>query len=259
MSLNFLSKLDEAICSTKDLTNWLDNVIKELKVQEIAVNSSSTFFTITSIVSTVFLFTPLAPVGVAGLVGSGVGGIATSVGDTISNTVKGKMIKNKINRHGEIMGELQSLLKEIEEISDKLALKHGISKDLALQYVMTTGKTSLISVGSIAPYVKDGITLGKELGNFSKGFQVSGLNSFSFVMLEDGTMQLVRSGVSVAAKAIAVVGSALSLGLTLYGWINGNSTRNKAIDINNQLKTSLYELKNIQVNLQNSSEGYIDD
>jgi len=65
---------------------WFDGFLHEMDVHEGAVRTAKTAAAAGGVVSTILLFTPLAPFGVAGLVGSGAAGAATGLGDLIAKS-----------------------------------------------------------------------------------------------------------------------------------------------------------------------------
>ena len=54
--------------------------------------------TTSAIIGAAFIFTPLFPVGIGLLAGSGVGGLATFAGDTIAAHVKDTLLRDALER-----------------------------------------------------------------------------------------------------------------------------------------------------------------
>ena len=60
---DIISNLSSLITIREEQLAWMNKFIEEVKIQEIAVNSVKTAAATGAVISTVTLFTPLAPVG----------------------------------------------------------------------------------------------------------------------------------------------------------------------------------------------------
>jgi len=119
------------------------NEMKEIEnttdVQNIAVNSVKTTLSVATIASTVLLFTPLFAFGIGGLIGTGVGSVATLAGDEIANYSNGKdiekiMEKSKIEAK-EFEINQKEFLKCIQQISQLLNIKNYNETDFYEKFV----------------------------------------------------------------------------------------------------------------------------
>lgn len=76
----------------------MEEIEQKTDVQNVAVNSVKTGLSVVTIASTVLLFTPFFPFGIGGLIGTGVGSVATLAGDEIANHYNGKDIQEIMNK-----------------------------------------------------------------------------------------------------------------------------------------------------------------
>ena len=116
-----LNQLTKMINSRGEMAGWLKDFIEDIRKQEIAINSTKTGAAALGVVSTIGLFTPFAPLAVAGLVTAGGAGVATSIGDLIANKVKGGNLEEKVNKMKTEDAELEKLQKILDEHATRLA------------------------------------------------------------------------------------------------------------------------------------------
>ena len=117
----FLDQLQKMIDSRKEMIKWLQDFIEDIKTQERGINGAKTGGAVLGVVSFFGLFTPAAPLALAGLVGAGVTGAATMIGDFIANKVKGGNLKAKVEEMKAKDSELEKLQKELNAQAEILA------------------------------------------------------------------------------------------------------------------------------------------
>ena len=117
----FLDQLQKMIDSRKEMIKWLQDFIEDIKTQERGINGAKTGGAVLGVVSFFGLFTPAAPLALAGLVGAGVTGAATTIGDFIANKVKGGNLKAKVEEMKAKDSELEKLQKELNAQAEILA------------------------------------------------------------------------------------------------------------------------------------------
>ena len=117
----FLDQLTKMIRSRKEMISWVEEFIDDIQKQEIAINSTKTGAAALGVVSAIGLFTPFAPLALAGLVASGGAGLATSIGDFIANKVKGGNLKEKVDNMKNEDDDLQKLQTKLDEEAVLLA------------------------------------------------------------------------------------------------------------------------------------------
>ena len=117
----FLDQLQKMIDSREEMIKWLQDFIEDIKTQEIAINGAKTGGAVLGVVSFFGLFTPAAPLALAGLVGAGATGVATTIGDFIANKVKGGNLEAKVEEMKAEDSELEKLQKELNAQAEILA------------------------------------------------------------------------------------------------------------------------------------------
>ena len=117
----FLDQLQKMIDSRKEMIKWLQDFIEDIKTQEIAINGAKTGGAVLGVVSVVGLFTPAAPLALAGLIGSGATGVAATIGDLIANKVKGGNLEAKVEEMKAQDSKLEKLQKELNAQAEILA------------------------------------------------------------------------------------------------------------------------------------------
>ena len=75
----FLDQLQKMIDLREEMIKWLQDFIEEVKTQERGVNRAKTGGAMLGVVSFFGLFTPAAPLALAGLVVAGATGVATTL------------------------------------------------------------------------------------------------------------------------------------------------------------------------------------
>lgn len=116
----FLDQLQKMIDLREEMIKWLQDFIEEVKTQERGVNSAKTGGAMLGVASFFGLFTPAAPLALAGLVVAGATGVATTIGD-IANKVKGGNLKAKVEEMKAEDSELEKLQKELNAQAEILA------------------------------------------------------------------------------------------------------------------------------------------
>lgn len=117
----FLNQLTKMIKSRQEMIGWLEEFIDDVRNQEIAVNSTKTGAAVLGVVSAIGLFTPLAPLAVAGMVTAGGAGVATTIGDLIANKVKGGNLETKVQSMKKEDSELENLQRKLNTQAGILA------------------------------------------------------------------------------------------------------------------------------------------
>lgn len=117
----FLNQLTKMIKSRQEMIGWLEEFIDDVRNQEIAVNSTKTGAAVLGVVSAIGLFTPLAPLAVAGMVTAGGTGVATTIGDLIANKVKGGNLETKVQSMKKEDSELENLQRKLNTQAGILA------------------------------------------------------------------------------------------------------------------------------------------
>lgn len=117
----FLDQLGKMIKSREEMMKWLEDFIEDVKTQEIAINSVKTGAAVVGTASAIALFTPLAPIALAGMVVAGGAGVATTIGDFIANKVKGGNLETKVENMKAEDSELEKLQQELNGQAEILA------------------------------------------------------------------------------------------------------------------------------------------
>lgn len=117
----FLNQLTKMIKSRQEMIGWLEEFIDDVRNQEIAVNSTKTGAAVLGVVSAIGLFTPFAPLAVAGMVTAGGTGVATTIGDLIANKVKGGNLETKVQSMKKEDSELENLQRKLNTQAGILA------------------------------------------------------------------------------------------------------------------------------------------
>jgi len=107
--------------SRQEMVKWLEDFIEDVRTQEIAINSVKTGAAVVGTASAIALFTPLAPVALAGMVLAGGAGVATTIGDFIANKVKGGNLENKVENMKTEDSALEKLQQELNAQAELLA------------------------------------------------------------------------------------------------------------------------------------------
>lgn len=141
--LNHLTKM---IKSRQGMIDWLKEFIDDIRTQEIAVNSTKTGAAVLGVVSAIGLFTPFAPLAVAGIVAAGGAGVATTIGDLIANKVKGGNLETKVDNMKAEDSKLQDLQRKVDEQARILA-EVTIKTTMELNSLSFFSLTSLLSPG----------------------------------------------------------------------------------------------------------------
>ena len=115
-----LKQYDKIIPKYDELKEWLKELIADVKAQEIAVNSVKSGGAALGVFGFIALFTPFPLLGVAALVGSGVTGVATTVGDLIATKVKGGNLSEKVDSIRKERLEFEKLMKKVEQDAELL-------------------------------------------------------------------------------------------------------------------------------------------
>lgn len=117
----FLDQLQKMIDLREEMIKWLQDFIEEVKTQERGVNRAKTGGAMLGVASFFGLFTPAAPLALAGMVVAGATGVATTIGDFIANKVKGGNLKAKVEEMKAEDSELEKLQKELKAQAEILA------------------------------------------------------------------------------------------------------------------------------------------
>jgi len=238
--------------------NWLEGFISSMHGHEATVNGVKTGTTTVAVVATCLLFTPLAAFGVAGLITSGVAGAATGVGDLIANQVKNSQVDERVNASKEAEDELTKAIAECQKVIDEIVNVTGVDKEMAesiFHAIVSHVKQSAAAGVTISSGFVAMATCGPALANMTAlaraGVPVahaarlvaatSTASAGGRVALDVGRTAAGQAA-TVAAKSLAVLGAVVSVADCIMSWVNGNPTKNGAIDLKKQLTTSRDEL-----------------
>lgn len=103
------------------MINWLKEFIDDIRTQEIAINSTKTGSAALGTDSAIGLFTPYAPLALAGMVAAGGVAVATSIGDMIANKVTSGNLEEKVDSMNSKDAELGKLQKKLNKQAEPLA------------------------------------------------------------------------------------------------------------------------------------------
>ena len=117
----FLDQLGKMVKSRQEMVKWLEDFIEDVRTQEIAINSVKTGAAVVGTASAIALFTPLAPVALAGMVLAGGAGVATTIDDFINNKVIGGNLENKVENMIAEDSALEKLHQELNAQAELLA------------------------------------------------------------------------------------------------------------------------------------------
>lgn len=211
--------LKEYISAIPEICLKLQEWIDDLAVQETAVNVVNTTTTTVGAVSTVLLFTPLAPFGIAGLVGSGIGAAATVAGDGIANHVKGKEIQKIADEKKELIDKAEKAVKELDALIKKVADHGKISYTKAS--TLCFGITGVAKASAGARVLLQGDKFARLMGLF---------RVWRAGQLAPGGLRAIRGVAGAGSKLLGGLGVVLGVWAVYDGWANGNPTKNATIE-----------------------------
>lgn len=254
--LNHLTKM---IKSRQDMIDWLKEFIDDIRTQEIAVNSAKTGAAVLGVVSAVGLFTPFAPLAVAGVVAAGGAGVATTIGDLIANKVKGGNLETKVDNMKAEDSELQDLQRKLDEQARILAEELKISKDDAYLFLLVGVPqmaaqagvqvvNGVVQMAKLLPHLKainDAMRLG---ASFSQAVALSntvfqGGRLTIAAGVEGAAVAGTTLAVTTAAKALGGLGAVIGVADAIYSWSTKNPNRESAEDLLPNLEENLESLK----------------
>ena len=257
-AINVYTPIDEAakklINVRNDQISWLGGFIEDMTTHENAVNGVKTGAAAVGVLSTVALFTPLAPLGVAGLITGGVAGAATSIGDLIANQVKNGTVDQHVNESKASEEELAKAIEEFQKVINEIVKVTKVDKEMAESiFHAVLGEVKSLASGGVAvssAFVQMA-TCGPALANISglarlgvpvtHAARLAAATSAASagvaggrVALDTGRMAAGQAA-TVAAKSLAVLGAVVSVVDCIMSWVNGNPTKNGAIEVKKQL------------------------
>lgn len=201
-------------------------------MQETAVNAVNTTSATVAAVSTVLLFTPLAAFGAVGLIGSGVAGAATGVGDAIANSVKSDKIKEISKANEGLMKDVEAKLVEMDKLINKVADVGKIPITTARQ--VTFGFVQLAKSAAYGRMFAAGDKIPRLMGLF---------RVWRAGQLAPGGTAAIRTVAGAGSRAFAFLGSVVSIWIAVDGWVNGNPTKNATIEMKGKFQESEKALK----------------
>lgn len=262
----FLDQLEKMINSREEMTSWLKEFIDDIKNQEIAINSAKTGGAVLGAVSFVGLFTPFAPLAVAGMVGAGVAGVGTAIGDLIANKVKGGNLEAKVETMKAQDSELENLQKELNAQAEILAKRLDIPKDDAILFLLVGVPKMAAQVGvqvvkgtveiaRILPHlnaIKETMKLG---ASFTQALKLSGTvyqgGRLTVVGgIEGGVVAGTKLVVNTATKVLGGLGAVIGIADAIHSWMSKNPNRKSAEDLLPQLEENLESLKEAKVKFE---------
>lgn len=261
----FLDQLQKMIDLREEMIKWLQDFIEEVKTQERGVNSAKTGGAMLGVASFFGLFTPAAPLALAGLVVAGATGVATTIGDFIANKVKGGNLKAKVEEMKAEDSELEKLQKELNAQAEILAQRLDISKDDAILFLLVGVPKMAAQAGvqvvrgfvdivKILPHlnaIKDAMKLGASLP------QALALSNTVFqggrltVMAGEGAaMAGTTLAVTAFTKALGGLGAVIGIADAIISWSSTNPNRKSAEDLLPKLEENLKSLEENKVKFE---------
>jgi len=245
---------------------------------------------VTTIGSTALLFTPFFLFGIGGLVASGAGGIATTVGDEIANSVKGKSLHNLAEEAKKISEKLDYYGKKFSNSCEAIAARLEVDPGVMSSMIIGTCKTisegmikdlpQLIELGqlpNITAFVtalKSGATATQAAKLAATTTSVAATGQRASVGLTAGlassveginfantggqaVLTGVKAGGQVVSKfavAMAGLGCVISLGDCILSWVNGNPKRSECNSLIEKINKAMKDI--ITFRIKTNSDEY---
>jgi len=224
-----LSKnLNILLSSRESLSTKLQEFAEDIRVQEIAVNLVKTVGTTGTVIGTILLFTPFAPLGAGITVASTAGLASTSLGDWIADQVKDSNLKEMLKRDEELACRFIEDMKKIDALAAAF-LNERVMKTIeeGQKYAFTF---TLLCIVKGAGILANAIQLYKPLkALFVDGFKLINKSSLGFVSLSLGSIVAV----------LCIIDCVLS-------WITVNPNREKAEKAKKLIDGTLTDLKRMK-------------
>ena len=245
---DLLETMQSLIGKRKQISDWCERLIEDIKTQEIAVNSAKTVGTAASVIGAILLFTPLAPAGIAALAGGGAAIVATSIGDYIATQVKDSSLKDEISSDKELADKLKEELEAANEVIERLMDQYDLTKDQATVIVFSSIKNggqviiAGVQIFQSVEQIREIAYLSKALVDLGK------IGAF----VEETTVALTAARVaSGATKVLGVVGAILGVADVVYSWMSENPTRTSAERAKTEIDKSVSELERMKGAINN--------
>ena len=130
------SAVDELIAIRQNMIAALTEYLRKIKLPNIVVKGSKTVCSMYSIVGTVLLFTPAAPIGVV-MVGTGVAGsIIYSVSDIVISTRIQSQLQELLKIERPYADKLEDMMRRLKEYTGEVAAYHSMDYNTAAGLVV---------------------------------------------------------------------------------------------------------------------------
>jgi hypothetical protein len=155
LPVNLSRNLENLINSRKDLTKKLSDFSKDIRAQEIAVNSVKSVGMGTTVLGAFLMFTPFFPLGAGVIVGSSAGLALTDLGDWIAENIKEGKLDTMLEEDKRLAELLINDMKQIDVLCEAFLREKLIpSKEegygLAITIVIGVSKFGSKALSAIA-------------------------------------------------------------------------------------------------------------
>ena len=264
-----LSAVNNSSAANRTMLEWLKSLVVDIESHQSKVIASKTTAAAVGVVSTLLLFTPLAPLGIAGVVASGVTGVGASIGDIVKTKSAASQITSKLKEMKEAEKRLTELLTDLGGDTLKMAKELGVSNEIATG--MLLGLNSANITGGILATAGAGLATSAELviTSVSAGKTAVDLGRISIASIEtaaslsevgiggmgvaSGAARVGFGAVGVVGGVLAGVGAVIGVADAAWSWTHSNpnieSANNlimKIVDAGTQLDLMKSSLENIR-------------
>lgn len=220
----------------KEIIGELESLKGEIKKHFEVTRTSKTGSTITGVVGSALLFTPLAPVGI-GMIGAGT---LTGLGMTINDVFKSKgynqKIENIVSEETPFAKELQEDLKSLMEAAQKYAEESNCSFEEATARIISGMKEGTVSFQS-------GALVSKYKWSEFKG----GLNFASSSLSGDKFGIAAKAGATALTKSLSIVGYAFDVVDCVNSWKSNHPSMDAIDRVVKDLESGIRELELLQI------------
>ncbi|KAI6653404.1 hypothetical protein LOD99_3623 [Oopsacas minuta] len=273
-----LNAVNKYFDTAETMIKWLKALVGDIESHQKAVRISKTTAASVGILSTVLLFTPLAPLGVAGIAGSAITGVGTSIGDIIRTKLDSSKITTKVEEMKSDEKVLITLLGVLGNDIKAEVKRSGVSDEIAVGIllggivptggiVLAGGGIMLIAGATVILSGKlavDGAITGKVALDLARISATSIKTATSLSGMAGSMSELVVRGaqavtgaarvgvgaVGVASGALAGVGAVIGVADAVWTWKHNNPNLDTTKALIKQLVDCVAELVELKSSLE---------
>lgn len=214
------------------LTEFKEKIQKHHKV----TRTSKTGSTATSVVGSLLLFTPFAPIGI-GMLGAGtVTGLGFTINDILKSKGYNKGIEQIVSEEEPYTRELQADLKALMEAAKRYAEEEHISFEEAAARIVTGVKEGNVGFAYKALNSKH------KWGEFKSGLELVGASVKS-----DGFGLAAKASATVMTQSLAIVGSAFDVVDLVKVWGTEHPSADAIDRVVTELESGIRELELLRI------------